>query len=97
VLSTISSDSNTLSIVGEILGSISLSNCDHRKAIPATSMIETKSFPQSLRRSMFSHVSPYIHFSMHDVKGEGFPAEIERLMMGTGYSPHTYKFRLQAC
>ncbi|XP_023707148.1 tubulin polyglutamylase TTLL4 isoform X2 [Cryptotermes secundus] len=79
-LTTISNDSNTPSVVGETLGSISLSDHAHRKVIPVTSMIETKGLPGCLRMSLFSYVPPYIHFTMHDVKGEGLPAEIQRHM-----------------
>jgi hypothetical protein len=35
-----------------------------------TPVIETKGFPECLRSSLFSHVPPYIRFSMHDVKGK---------------------------
>lgn len=38
--------------------------------IPVTSMIETKGLPGCLRMSLFSYVPPYIHFSMHDIKGK---------------------------
>jgi hypothetical protein len=38
--------------------------------IPATSVIEQKDLPQSLRTSLFAHVPPYIRFSTYEVKGK---------------------------
>lgn len=40
--------------------------------IPATSVIEQKDLPQSLRTSLFSHVPPYIRFSTYEVMGKFF-------------------------
>ncbi|XP_021928844.1 tubulin polyglutamylase TTLL4-like isoform X2 [Zootermopsis nevadensis] len=76
-LTTVSTDSNTPSVVGESLRSISLNDHAHKKV---SSVIEGKGLPECLRPSLFSHVPPYIRFSMHDVRGEALPAEIQRHM-----------------
>ncbi|PSN35043.1 hypothetical protein C0J52_15405 [Blattella germanica] len=79
-LTTISNDSNTPSVVGETLGSISLNDHAQKKVAPAKIVIEQKGLPPCLRSSLFSHVPPYISFSMHDIKGEALPTEIQRHM-----------------
>ncbi|XP_069689202.1 tubulin monoglutamylase TTLL4-like isoform X2 [Periplaneta americana] len=79
-LTTISNDSNTPSVVGETLGSISLNDTAHHTAATPVIISEQKGLPQCLRTSLFSHVPPYIRFSMHDVKGEALPSEIQRHM-----------------
>ncbi|KAJ9579962.1 hypothetical protein L9F63_004345 [Diploptera punctata] len=79
-LTTISNDSNTPSVVGETLGSISLSDHAHKKVTSTNIVIDQNGLPQCLRASLFSYVPPYIRFSMHDVKGEALPSEIQRHM-----------------
>ncbi|XP_066994664.2 tubulin polyglutamylase ttll-4 isoform X2 [Anabrus simplex] len=80
-LTTLSSDSNTPSVVGETLGSISLNDNkeQHNGSLPASDTAgKSKQFPSCLRASLFSHVPPYISFSMHDTKGEALPPDIAR-------------------
>nr|CAD7460643.1 unnamed protein product [Timema tahoe] len=84
-LTTVSTDSNTPSIVGETLGCISLNdnNKHHSSSSSRTDVgisYRKGPLPGYLRGSLFSYVPPYISFSLHDVKGESLPTEIQRLL-----------------
>ncbi|CAI6377083.1 unnamed protein product, partial [Macrosiphum euphorbiae] len=37
-------------------------------------------YHSALRRSLFSHMPPYIRFSSHDIKGESFPVTLKWLL-----------------
>ncbi|GLG94629.1 Tubulin polyglutamylase TTLL4 [Gryllus bimaculatus] len=94
-----SSDSASPSLVGETLGSISLSDTGlssrittphapikpvtpPRPPMAASSFIVRRKgdLPRSLRSSLFSHVPPFIRFSMHDAKGEPLPPEVSSIL-----------------
>ncbi|XP_049950814.1 tubulin monoglutamylase TTLL4-like isoform X1 [Schistocerca serialis cubense] len=81
-LTTVSTDSNTPSVVGESLGSISLNDTSSKRIIKVEAVTTTEPCNQSqaLRTSLFSYVPPYIRFCMHDEKGEPLPYEIGRHM-----------------
>nr|CAD7397733.1 unnamed protein product [Timema poppensis] len=84
-LTTVSTDSNTPSIVGETLGCISLNdNTKHHSSSSSRTDVGISyrkgPLPGYLRGSLFSYVPPYINFSLHDVKGESLPTEIQRLL-----------------
>nr|CAD7571741.1 unnamed protein product [Timema californicum] len=84
-LTTVSTDSNTPSIVGETLGCISLNdNTKHQSSSSSRTDVGISyrkgPLPGYLRGSLFSYVPPYINFSLHDVKGESLPTEIQRLL-----------------
>ncbi|XP_063243169.1 tubulin monoglutamylase TTLL4-like isoform X3 [Bacillus rossius redtenbacheri] len=78
---TVSTDSNTPSVVGETLGSISLNDSTRvEKGVGFDGYGRKTHLPGFLRASLFSHVPPYVQFSTHEEKGESLPSEIQRLM-----------------